>query len=120
MSIAKASGARGKADVLFSKIIRAKGHCERCGKSSDLQCSHVISRLYSATRTDTSNAQCLCAGCHRFFTNNPIEFTEWIYSTIGKAEYERLWMKARVPRKFGKQFWESEVVRLRQLLKEAA
>ncbi len=121
MSIARAKGPRGKADALFSKIIRAKGFCERCLESdySKLQTSHVVSRLYSATRCDTANAQCLCSGCHRYFTNNPIEFSLWIDATLGMDEYLRLKHKALEPRKFGKQFWESEIVRLKQLLKEA-
>ncbi len=122
MTIHRASGARGKADVLFSKIIRARAQCERCGESeySKLECSLVMSRLYSATRTDTANAQCLCNSCHRFFTNNPVEFGFWIEASIGLDEYLRLRLKALKPRKFGKQFWESEVVRLKALLKEAA
>ncbi len=122
MSIAKASGARGKADVLFSKIIRARGVCVRCGERDyqKLQTMHVVSRRYSAVRTDTANALCGCWSCHRFFTDNPVEWTEFLYETIGAAEYLRLKHKALEPRKFGKQFWESEVVRLKALLKEAA
>ncbi len=122
MSITRAKGPRGKADALFSKIIRARGSCERCGDSEyrKLQCAHILSRRYSATRTDTTAAICLCWTCHRFFTDNPVEWTEWLYETIGPAEYLRLRQKALERRTFGKQFWESEIVRLKALLKEVA
>ncbi len=122
MSIARAKGPRGKADVLFSKIIRSAGVCRRCGETeyAKLQTAHILSRRYSATRTDTSAAICLCWTCHRFFTDNPVEWTDWLDITIGRAEYLRLKMKAQEPRKFGKQFWEAEIVRLKALLKEAA
>ncbi len=45
---------------------------------------------------------------------------DFVDRKIGMAEYLRLKHKALEPRKFGKQFWESEVVRLKALLKEAA
>lgn len=119
MSIARAKGPRGKADKLFSELVRSKGFCLRCRRTDNLQCSHIRSRRFSATRTDLANAQCLCAGCHRYFTDNPVEFTDWLDATIGRDEYLRLKRKSEASGKFGTKFWEAEVERLKGL-KEAA
>ena len=118
MTLAKAKGARGRADRAFSKLVRSRGSCERCGGTQNLQTSHVRSRRYSATRTDLANAQCLCATCHQFFTHHPVEFTEWIYASIGYGEYERLRAKSLAGGKFGKAFWEAEARRLEGLVKK--
>lgn len=95
MSIKQATGWRGKADRLASKIIRTRaGSCMRCGSHANLQASHIISRRYSATRTDLDNIQCLCARCHMHFTHWPREFSHWITDTIGAEKYDELRAKA--------------------------
>jgi hypothetical protein len=60
------TGDKGKATRLHSKIIRMKGFCEICGADDPrrLQCAHIISRQYDATRVDLRNCLCLCARCH--------------------------------------------------------
>ncbi len=122
MSIARAKGPRGKADALFSKLVRSSGVCVGCGERdySKLQCCHVVSRRYSATRTDIANAVVGCWVCHRRWTDHPDEWMDFVATHIGLAEYLRLKQKALEGGKFGKTFWEAEVVRLKELLKEAA
>lgn len=58
-------------DTLFSQIVRARGVCLRCGKTADLQCSHIVSRGYLATRWNEQNAICACKGCHHWQHMNP-------------------------------------------------
>lgn len=117
MSIARVKGTKGKCDILFSKLIRSVGRCERCGAIENLQCSHIMSRSYSFTRTMLDNAQCLCAKCHYFFTNNPIEFSKWIFATIGEAKYD--FIRAIAIHGIGQKFdWERELERLKGLFKE--
>lgn len=74
-----------KADVLFSQIVRSVGHCEsgRTNHAGPLQCAHGFSRRYEATRWTRSNAWCLCAGCHVFFTHRPLEWEEWMKERLG-------------------------------------
>ncbi len=124
MSIARAKGPRGKADALFSKLVRSLGRCEHCFTQDTvaLQCAHVISRRYSATRCMRENAFCLCWTCHRGFTDHPDEWMDFVDQKIGMAEYLRLKHLALegTHRKFGTQFWEAEIVRLKALLKEKA
>ena len=104
----RAKGARGKCDRVFSLIIRSAGECAACDyrctcpqrphkhtASCRLQCAHVVSRSYSHTRCDTRNAVCLCAGCHRHFTNNPVEWGRWVDSTLGAGHYDAVWHDAR-------------------------
>ena len=78
------------ADELYRQIIRSKGFCERCGKRENLQTAHIISRSYHQVRHDLDNSFCLCDGCHRYFTNRPIEFETFVKSKIGEAHYQEL------------------------------
>lgn len=88
---ASVKGAKKRADVLFSKIVRAAGACRKCGSTTNLQTAHVISRRYSNTRCVLSNAFCLDAKCHMFFTDHPVEWANFVLQEIGQSEYERLY-----------------------------
>ena len=68
-----------KCDTEFSKLVREKGFCEKCGaRSIKMDCSHVIPRGNKTLRWDILNALCLCHRCHRFWAHgNPLDFTDW-------------------------------------------
>jgi len=108
-------GSKGKCDKLASLIVRNIGYCEDCGSTENLQCSHIVSRKYSATRTDLDNLQCLCAKCHRRYTDWPKEFSRWITKSIGVEKYESLRLKANT---YTKMNWDDELVRLKKIYKE--
>lgn len=110
-------GDKGKADKLFSKIIRSRKECQRCGERdyAKLQCAHIITRKYSATRTDERNAWALCARCHRRFTDWPREHSRFITETIGSEVYDELRAKAETVTKVD---WSEEYVRLKARAKE--
>lgn len=101
---------RDTADRLFSLAVRATGFCEECGSIEHLQCAHVHSRSYSATRVDFRNAVCLCRSCHMFFTHRPIEWEEWARKRLGDDVYDEL---ARVAVAGAKVDWRLEVDRLK-------
>ena len=98
-----------KADVLFSQHIRSVGKCERCGTSRSLQCAHWISRRYAWTRTDPRNAFCLCAGCHRYFTDRPTEFSDWALEQRGRGTWLLISQRSFTRDKFD---WVAEYLRL--------
>lgn len=108
-----ASAAKNKATVMHSKIVRARGACEDCGSTQNLQCAHIVSRRYAHTRTDLDNAFCLCAGCHMYFTEWPLEFAAFVTAKIGAAKYRDLRGKSL---RRGKVDWSVEVDRLKPLL----
>lgn len=120
MKTGRAKGAKGRADRLFSQLIRSKGSCENCGKAGPLDTAHIIPRRYAAVRTDESNAFCLCKGCHMRFTEHAAEWMDFVDRTIGRAEYDRLWQKAQTGVKTNEAFWVEECVRLQMLLNQAA
>lgn len=115
MTISRARGAKAKADVLFSKIIRSRGCCEKCGETNyaQLQTAHVISRRYAHVRVDADNAFCLCAKDHAYFTDHPVEFGRFVEQTLGRDAYDRLVEKARLRTKVD---WPAEVERLKAAL----
>lgn len=111
MTISKGRGDKAKATVLHSQIVRARGRCQRCGSTLNLQCAHVVRRSYSWTRTDVDNAWCLCAKCHFAVDGDPHLFMVLVEMTIGNDAYMALRQKAQdgVRRKFD---WKNELERL--------
>jgi hypothetical protein len=87
----KKSTLRNKLDKLASKIVRARGRCERCAKIRNLQCAHIFGRTYNNTRWDLDNLLCLCPDCHiNFAHKQPILFAEWVRKHLGAEKYENL------------------------------
>ena len=79
-----------KADALAGAIVRARGACEsgRDSHAGPLQWAHGFSRTYRAVRWDLRNGFCLCAGCHFYYTNRPLEWDEWLRYHLGAAYYD--------------------------------
>lgn len=120
MPASSGKGLRGKATRLHSLYVRQRANfvCENCGKTREegqIQCAHIISRHWGATRTDETNAFALCASCHWYFGKWPLEFAKFVITEIGSDAYEDLKLKAE--RGKGKKVdWGAEVVRLQELL----
>ena len=106
-------GAKAKADRLFSLIIRARGHCESCGSTSNLQCAHIVSRRYSHTRCDQRNAFCLCAKCHMHFTDHPVEFAEFVLANTD--QYPAMFLLSQ---QTGKVDWKQVAAGLQVIARE--
>lgn len=119
------------ATTLHSRIIRSRWPnclaathdivntpCTTGGNSSALQCAHIISRRYSATRTDINNGWGLCAGHHRHIDNNPDLWYELVARTVGIGAVRQLRAKANIgPTLDGKRvtatrWWRHEAHRL--------
>jgi len=88
--VRRARGYKAKCDTLFSRIVRSVGACERCGKTDNLQCCHIISRTYSSTRCLRQNAFCGCAGCHLYLTKWPIEMADFVLFRMSRGRYNEL------------------------------
>lgn len=122
MPVAKVKGDRGAADVLFSRIVRSRGTCERCGKPAT-DTAHIIGRLYSATRCLEDNAWALCRSCHRLTGDHAGYFMTLVADTIGITRYWELWDLANEGLKArgfvsSKLFWAAEVERLKDRCRE--
>ena len=128
--VASPKGAKKKADTLFSLIVRAHGSCEnpdchavcacedrprRHDATCPLQCAHIISRRFSATRTDLRNAICLCARCHHYWTDHPYEWAELVDDVQGAGVYDDLRRDAEQITKID---WPAEVERLTAIATE--
>lgn len=111
-------GLKGRATRLHSLVVRSRGACENCGERdySKLQCAHVISRRYNATRTDEAAAFCLCWKCHHHFTGWPLEFAAFVEKKLGADTYEQMKAKAQAGVKANDAFWKAECDRLSTLL----
>lgn len=108
------TGAKAKATILHSKIVRAlHPMCERCLSKPTTDCAHIISRSFVWTRTEEANAWGLCRGCHMRLTKEPYEHVQFAIETRGEAGYAALRQRALegVNRKFD---WDAELKRLRR------
>lgn len=82
---------RKECDRRFALAIKARDDwkCVICGRGS-VQCAHIISRRYHATRWMLGNAVALCPSHHVFFTHRPLEWDEWVTARLGEAGYQEL------------------------------
>lgn len=117
MPVSYGKGARGKATKLHSELVRMRGKCEACGRRVGLQCAHIVSRRYALTRTDLDNAFCLCARCHRHFTDWPMEFAEFVHTKIGLDAYLALKLRANSLQRVD---WDAELARLKDIEQRGA
>lgn len=81
---------RNRLDREIGARVRARGKCERCGKTVNLQACHIFSRRYGRLRHNELNLLCLCSGCHFFAHGNPILFTLWVQEYLGPVKFQRL------------------------------
>jgi hypothetical protein len=111
---ARAKGDMGHADALFSRIVRSRGACERCGREGT-DTAHIVKRRYSATRCVEDNAWCLCRGCHKLTEEFPHEFMWQVERTIGVDRYLALVRQANdgIGTWNSKLYWANEVDRLK-------
>lgn len=117
MTVSRAKGAKAKADKYFSLIVRSRGRCEACGDTryEQLQTAHIISRRYAHTRTNLDNAFCLCAKDHRYFTEYPFAFADFIVGALGRDAYDELHAKSLLRTKVD---WSAEAARLQNIWNE--
>ena len=89
---------RSSADHWFSMAIRTaqKFTCEHCSRTDGrMECAHIVGRRVKVLRWSADNALCLCHSCHRFFTEQPLEFARWLEAHLGQGMIDLLTEKRR-------------------------
>ena len=88
---------RDSSDKWFSDCIRHRANysCECCGKSFNglvqgFEACHIFGRANKSTRWCADNAVALCGGCHRRFTEHPLDFHDWLASHLGAGHMDLL------------------------------
>lgn len=108
------------ADKAFSKYVRkSQGKCQRCGSPVQFndngdpishQLSHFQGRRKEATRFDLENCDCLCGGCHKWFTAMPYEHVQWQIKTKGQQKVDEIILRSnqycKKDRKLQQMIWE--------------
>ena len=115
-----ASTLKARATRLHSQYVRLRdGRCVRCGRTDNLQCAHVFSRRYTATRTAELNAVALCASCHLYLTQNPLEHVTFFRRYLGDDTFFMLrdLAYAGVGTVTKAEFWQQEIDRLNSLIR---
>jgi hypothetical protein len=119
-------GAKSTADLYFSKVVRARGACERCGSAGPLDCAHILRRRFVgdpdgvALRHNEDNAWALCRECHGKVDGDPVAFANLVHQTIGLDKYEELLdVRRATHRQWRESDWVRERSRLLAILKES-
>ena len=83
---------RAECDRRFAIAVKARDawQCRACGSPYKVQCAHVVSRRYHATRWLLANAMALCSRCHMKWTNDPLGWDLFIEERLGIAAYHEL------------------------------
>jgi hypothetical protein len=122
VTVSRRKGDAGKADVLFSRLVRSRGRCERCDIDPTFiafDTAHIVRRRYSATRCVEDNAWCLCQSCHRLVDEWPHEHAWLVERTIGMDRYKELVAQAQAGTGMNsKLFWRGERERLEARCRE--
>ena len=80
--MAKRSTIRNSLDKVVPQIIKLRDEqiCQRCGhycSGQGCHWSHIYSRTRLSMRWNLLNAIVLCAGCHQWWHDNPIDSGRW-------------------------------------------
>lgn len=87
---------RDAADHWFSLVVRARdGRCLHTGMEGRLECAHIYGRRAKILRWSLDNAVSLTSASHRYFTENPIAFHDWLEATLGEGHMAILREKAQ-------------------------
>lgn len=99
-----------KATNIARSIWRLEGKCEYDNCGGQLQGAHIYGTgAYPRLRDDLRNGLSLSAHCHRRFTDNPMEFTDWIRQTKYAQYLKPLLEKNQT---FEKRFWDERITEL--------
>jgi len=60
-----------------------------------LECPHIYGRRAKILRWSLDNAVALSSSSHRYFTENPIAFHDWLEATLGEGHMAILREKAQ-------------------------
>ena len=94
---------RDAADSWFSKCVRHRDQhrCQYCFKEGT-DSAHIYGRAKKSVRWSMDNAVTLCRYHHRWFTANPVAFTDWLTKIYGEGHMDILREKANATLKTNK------------------
>lgn len=93
-----------------------RGVCENCNKTKEhvqLQGAHIFGTgAFGRIGADLRNGMCLCAMCHRYYTDNPWEFAQFIAGSWAAQYIDSL---QRLSQERGKVDWEDRMAFLKEV-----
>lgn len=104
--------------VVREIVLKRDGRCVVCGKTTNLQCGHLITRTKRGVRWDLKNCNVQCAGCNFYHEHNPHPYTHWFIQRYGLPEYESLYARSEAIGKFTLDELETMLIELTEKAKE--
>ena len=80
---------RKEADTLWRQLIKVPQKCAACHKTSGVvhEAAHGFSRVFDRTRWSLLNGWDLCSGCHKWYTERPEKWTDWMIDFWHSTEF---------------------------------
>ena len=103
--------------VVREIVLRRDGRCVVCGKTTNLQCGHLITRTKRSVRWDLKNCNVQCAGCNFYHEHNPHPYVNWFIGRYGLAEYESLFARSETIGKYTIDQLETMLIELTEIAK---
>ena len=101
---------REACDNWFSLACRlaADWTCRNCGlefqgRDQAIQLCHIYSRKFNSVRWSTLNQVVMCASCHAYYTDRPVEWRPFLERELGSGHLELLQERQRQIFKVNKQ-----------------
>jgi hypothetical protein len=72
--------------------------CLKCGKTENLQLSHIYPKgRYRKLEFDSDNVKLLCYACHfSFWHKNPVVAHDWLELAVDKKRLDRLKLRSQI------------------------
>jgi 5-methylcytosine-specific restriction endonuclease McrA len=93
-------------------------YCVTCGKTSNLQLGHLITRSRYGTRWDLMNCHIQCSGCNYRHEFQPEIYTRYFLNRYGEQEYNNLCHRAETQGKFTIDELETKLMELTEQIDE--
>jgi len=86
--------------VVREIVMKREASCVTCGKTTSLQCGHLITRSRYGTRWDLMNCHVQCSGCNFRHEFQPEIYTSWFLLRYGEDKYQDLCHRAEAQGKY--------------------
>ena len=102
-------------EVTREIVLKRDFACVTCGKTTNLQCGHLITRSRYGVRWDLQNCNAQCAGCNLRHEYQPEIYTRWFLKVFGEVAYQDLCNRAETQGKFTIDELESILMKLEDI-----
>lgn len=104
---------------LLHKLVRLRDgeKCLKCGKTTNLQLSHIYPKgSYRKLEFDSDNVKLLCWPCHfNFWHKHPMAAHDWLKLVVSKERIDRLRLRSQTTGDGSRDFKTLKIIILQEI-----